>query len=125
MSALGGIYFFDNRPVDRDFLISLGGKLSSHGADGGSEVVSGSIGIVYRAFHTNCQSRVENQPFVSREGQILAWDGRLDNREEIISLLDDELGEDQTDAAIVMALYLRLGIDFLWRRGVIHVDIRL
>src|SRR5258705_2958012 len=115
MSALGGIYYFDNRPVDRDFLVSLGNKLSSHGPDGGSEVVSGSIGMVYRAFHTNRESRLEKQPLVSREGHILAWDGRLDNREEMISLLRYGLDGDQTDAAIAIALYLKLGIDFLPR----------
>lgn len=112
MSALGGIYYFDNRPVDRSSLITLGEKLSSHGPDGGSEVVSGSIGMVYRAFHTNRESRLEKQPLVSREGHILAWDGRLDNREEMIPLLRQELNGDQTDVAIAMAAYLKFGIDF-------------
>lgn len=115
MSALGGIYYFDNRPVDRDFLINLGERLRSHGSDGGSEVVSGSIGIVYRAFHTNRESRLERQPLVSREGHILAWDGRLDNREEMTSLLRQGLNGDRTDVAIAMAAYLKLGIDFLPR----------
>lgn len=115
MSALGGIYYFDNRPVDRDFLVSLGDKLSSHGPDGGSEVVSGSIGMMYRAFHTNRESRLEKQPLVSREGHILAWDGRLDNREEMVSLLRQEPNGDWTDVAIVMAAYRKLGIDFLPR----------
>jgi len=115
MSALGGIYYFDNRPVDRSFLLSLGDKLSSHGPDGGSEVVSDSIGMVYRAFHTNRESRLEKQPLVSRDRHILAWDGRLDNREEMISLLREELNGDRTDVAIVMAAYLKLGSDFLPR----------
>jgi asparagine synthase (glutamine-hydrolysing) len=115
MSALGGIYYFDNRPVDQYPLISLGEKLSSHGPDGGSEVVSGSIGMVYRAFHTNRESRLEKQPLVSRECALLAWDGRLDNREEMISLLLQELNGDRTDVAIAMAAYLKFGIDFLPR----------
>jgi asparagine synthase (glutamine-hydrolysing) len=115
MSALGGIYYFGNRPVDRDFLVSLGNKLSSHGPDGGSEVVSGSIGMVYRAFHTNRESRLEKQPLVSREGHILAWDGRLDNREELISLLRHKLDGTQTDVVIAMAAYLKFGMDFLPR----------
>jgi asparagine synthase (glutamine-hydrolysing) len=115
MSALGGIYYFNNRSVDRHPLISLGKKLSSHGPDGGSEVVSDSIGMVYRAFHTNRESRLEKQPLVSREGHILAWDGRLDNREEMISLLRQELDGDRTDVAIAMAAYLKFGSDFLPR----------
>jgi len=115
MSALGGIYYFDNRPVDRGFLLSLGKRLRSHGPDGGSEVASGYVGVVYRAFHTNRESRLEKQPLVSPEGHILAWDGRLDNREEMISLLHHELTGDRTDVAIALAAYLKLGVDFLPR----------
>jgi len=70
---------------------------------------------VYRAFHTNRESRLEKQPLVSREGHILAWDGRLDNREEMISLLRQELNGDRTDVAIAMAAYRKFGIDFLPR----------
>ena len=113
MSALGGIYNFDDAPVDRDMLVNLGRRFGSHGPDGGREIVSNSVGIVYRAFHTTRESRLEKQPFVSSEGHIIAWDGRLDNREELIALLRNDLDADQTDVAIVMAAYLKLGIDFL------------
>ena len=65
MSALGGLCYFDNRQVDRNLLVSLGKKLENHGVDGGSEVVSGSVGMVYRAFHTNRESRLEKQPFIT------------------------------------------------------------
>jgi asparagine synthase (glutamine-hydrolysing) len=115
MSALGGVYYFDNRPVEREFLVALGDKLSSHGPDGGDEIVAGSIGMVYRAYHTNRESRLEKQPLVSREGHVLCWDGRLDNREEMISLLRDELRGDHTDVAIVMGAYHKFGMDFLPR----------
>lgn len=115
MSALGGIYNFDDAPIDRDVLVSLGQRLGSHGPDGGREIVSHSVGIVYRAFHTTRESRLETQPFVSSEGHIIAWDGRLDNRDELIALLRNELDADQTDVAIVMAAYLKFGIDFLPR----------
>jgi asparagine synthase (glutamine-hydrolysing) len=115
MSALGGTHYFDNRPVDLSSLTSLGEKLSSHGPDGGSEAVSGPVGMVYRAFHTNRESRLEKHPLVSRGGHILTWDGRLDNREEMISLLRQELNGDRTDVAIAMAAYLKFGSDFLPR----------
>jgi asparagine synthase (glutamine-hydrolysing) len=115
MSALGGVYYFDNRPVEREFLVALGDKLSSHGPDGGNEIVVGPIGMVYRAYHTNRESRLEKQPLVSREGHVLCWDGRLDNREEMISLLREELRGDHTDVAIAMAAYHKFGMDFLPR----------
>jgi asparagine synthase (glutamine-hydrolysing) len=71
--------------------------------------------MVYRAFHTNRESRLEKQPLVSQEGHILAWDGRLDNREEMISVLREELNGDRTNITIAMAAYLKFGSDFLPR----------
>ncbi len=106
MSALGGVINFDAGPIDDEILMQVARGLDAHGPDGGREVCLGSAGMVYRAFHTNLESRSERQPLV-QNGCILAWDGRLDNREELIPLLRDELCEDRSDVAIVMAAYRR------------------
>ncbi|HET8782845.1 MAG TPA: asparagine synthase-related protein, partial [Pyrinomonadaceae bacterium] len=45
--------------------------------------------------------------------RALAWDGRLDNRHELISQLRDSVDNASTDIDTVMASYLRWGIDFL------------
>lgn len=45
--------------------------------------------------------------------RVLEWDGRLDNRTELISQLRDSVDHSSTDIDIVMASYLRWGIDFL------------
>ena len=115
MSALGGIYNFNDKPVDERMLMALGRELESHGPDGGDAVTSGAIGLVYRAFHTNRKSRMERQPLISTERHILCWDGRLDNRTELISLLAAELHDDRTDAAIALAAYRKWGTDCLVR----------
>ena len=112
MSAIGGIINFDGAPVDVDLLTRLSTNLQSYGPDGGGAVSQNSVGVVYRAFHTNVESRTERQPLMSHSGCILAWDGRLDNREELIALLRDELGPDRTDSAIVMAAYDRWNTAF-------------
>ncbi len=106
MSALGGIINFDAGPIDEEVLMRVARGLEAHGPDGGAEVCLDSAGMVYRAFHTNLESRSERQPLVAN-GCILAWDGRLDNREELIPLLRDELRDDRGDVAIVMAAYKR------------------
>lgn len=115
MSALGGIYNFDYAPVDPEMLAALGNGLDARGPDGGSAYISGSIGMVYRAFHTNRESRLEKQPFVSPRGFVLCWDGRLDNRDELIAQLGDGLRGDNTDVAIVMGACEKWGIGFLER----------
>ena len=113
VSALGGIYNFNNVPVDEKLLFAMEAGLASRGPDGGNHYKAGSIGMVYRAFHTNRESRMERQPLISAWGHVLCWDGRLDNREELRAVLIDELRGDQTDAGIVMAAYLKWGVDFL------------
>lgn len=112
MSAIGGIINFDGGPVDANLLTQLSANLQSYGPDGGSDVRWNSVGVVYRAFHTNVESRTERQPLISHTGCILAWDGRLDNREELITLLHDQLSTDRSDNAIVMAAYHKWATTF-------------
>jgi asparagine synthase (glutamine-hydrolysing) len=109
MSGIGGIFNFDGTPVGDRILTALRQGLAARGPDDGNYIAAGSVGMVYRAFHTNRESRLEKQPLISRYGHILCWDGRLDNREELIALLSDELRDDHTDVAIVMAGYLKWG----------------
>lgn len=89
MSALAGILNFGSGvvPVSEYDLTRLGVTLDSRGPDGGSDVVSGNVGMSYRAFHTNRESRLEAQPLVSLEGHMLTWNGRLDNRDDLIRQL--------------------------------------
>jgi asparagine synthase (glutamine-hydrolysing) len=112
MSAFGGIYNFSGEPVDEQMLSRIGAGLVRRGPDGLRLVNSGCLGLVYRPFHTNLESRLETQPFVTKAGQILCWDGRLDNREQLISDLQNELTDDRTDVAIVMSAYRKCGFNF-------------
>jgi len=107
MSALAGILNFGSAaaPVNEYDLAKLGATLDSRGPDGGFDVVSGNVGMSYRAYHTNRESRLEVQPLVSREGHMLTWNGRLDNRDDLIRQL--KLSPTIPDLSIVMASYLK------------------
>jgi asparagine synthase (glutamine-hydrolysing) len=109
MSALAGILNFGSgaAAVNEYDLAKLGAMLDSRGPDGGFDVVSGNVGMSYRAFHANRESRLEAQPLLSREGHILTWNGRLDNRDDLIRQLRPALPHAITDLAIVMAAYLK------------------
>lgn len=113
MSAIGGIYCFEDDYVDEKLLHELGHGLASRGLDGGGNLTSGPVGMAFRAFHTTKESHHEIQPLRCATGQILCWDGRLDNRDDLISILGGDLHGAFTDAGIVMASYLKWGIDFL------------
>ena len=114
MSTFGGIYNFNAQPVDPHLLTRIGEAIEKRGPDGGGRCMVGPAGMVYRAFHTNRQSRSETQPFVSSEGHMLCWDGRLDNRTELISELKEDL-EEHTDVAIALAGFRKWDEGFLSR----------
>src|SRR5215813_12554626 len=68
--------------------------------------------MVFASFYTNLESLLETQPLVATGGQVLSWNGRLDNRDQLISTSRNELDNDRTDVAIVMCAYRKWGIDF-------------
>lgn len=111
MSAIGGVIGVNGAPVNAELIATLGEGLAKHGPDGGRDVRHRSVATLYRAFHTNRESREENQPLVDAAGRVLAWDGRLDNRRELIASLDRDLQE-QTDVSIALAAYKTWGTEF-------------
>ncbi len=113
MSAIGGLFNLNGAAVDDSLVTALGQRLVSRGPDGGAEFTAGPVGMVYRAFHTNHESRLESQPLVSPYGHVLCWDGRLDNRDELVAVLSDLTSEVLTDVSLVMAAYVKWGIEFL------------
>src|SRR5713101_8456982 len=105
MSVQAGIWNFDGRPVDPRLLNGLSESLKQQGPDGVSAYVNSNVAMLYRPFHTTAESRREKQPYCSRRGFVFTWDGRLDNRDELIAELRTYLDADPTDVAIVAAAY--------------------
>jgi asparagine synthase (glutamine-hydrolysing) len=111
MSVQAGIWNFDGRPVNQKLLADLSESLQHQGPDGESCHVDGSVALLYRPFHTTAESRREKQPYISRRGFVLTWDGRLDNRVELIPELRSELEANPTDVALVAAAFDRWETD--------------
>jgi asparagine synthase (glutamine-hydrolysing) len=109
MRVQAGIWCFDGRPIDPAFLGRLSSGTEEDAPAGADVLIDGNCGMVYRPFHTTSESRLERQPHKSRGGCVLTWDGRLDNRDELIRDLWASLGSDRTDAGIVMAAYEKWG----------------
>lgn len=107
MSVQAGIWNFDGRPVDRSLLESYSKRLAKYGPDGESMFVDGAIGMLYRPFHTTSDSRLERQPHISPLGNVITWDGRLDNREELSAQLTDRPSIMMTDVDVVAAAFDR------------------
>lgn len=109
MSVQFGRWNFDGRPVDAVYLEKMHAFLAPYGPDDCGSYSKGNIHIHYRAFHTTKESRRETQPLITPSGAVLTWDGRLDNRGELIRQLRDVLTIDSTDVSIVAAAYEEWG----------------
>jgi asparagine synthase (glutamine-hydrolysing) len=113
MSVQAGKWNFDGLPVDREFSSKVETLISPYGPDSQTKYEGKNVHIAYGAFHTTQDSRRERQPLLLSSGSILTWDGRLDNREELICLLDQRLTACSADAEIVGAAITRFGLECL------------
>jgi asparagine synthase (glutamine-hydrolysing) len=111
MSVLAGIWNLEGEPVDRGCLTRIGHNLEAYGPDGEFTYLDKALGMLYRPFHTTVESLSEHQPYVSITGKITTWDGRLDNRKELIAELAGVLKGDYTDVALVAAAFDQWGTD--------------
>src|SRR5260370_29839658 len=111
MSVQFGRWNFEGQPPAPDYIEKVSATLAPYGPDSNEAHSKGGVKILYRAFHTTKESRREKQPHISPSGTVITWDGRLDNRAELINEFRDFLTTASTDVAIVAAAYEKLGSD--------------
>ena len=113
MSVQFGRWNFEGQPPAPDYIEKVSATLAPYGPDSNESYSKGGIRILYRAFHTTKESRREKQPRISPSGAVITWDGRLDNRADLISELRDSVTVNSTDVAIVAAAYEKWGANCL------------
>lgn len=103
MSGLAVVYRLDGRPVAHEELARMAQAVAHRGPDGAGEWCEGPIGMAHRLLIVTPESREERQPLAGPQDRCrLVWDGRLDNREELLAELPG-----WTDPELVMAAYQR------------------
>lgn len=108
MSAQYGRWNFDGRnatPSEQTRRL-----LAPYGPDAEGIYVSQGVGILFRTFSTTEEAALERQPVVLPSGAVVAWNGRLDNREDIVRALDGRVSVADNDVAIVGTAYERWGM---------------
>lgn len=105
MSAQFGKFNFDGKPATPEDLREVRPALAPYGPDGEGQICQGSVAILYRAFHTTNEAVNEVQPLTLPAGTILTFDGRLDNRQELIELLHWRNPALAADSYLVGAAY--------------------
>jgi asparagine synthase (glutamine-hydrolysing) len=111
MGVQFGRWNLDGGPSSPDYLEKVQEALSSYAPDGTSSYRMPGVSIFYGALHTTNDSRGETQPHVSPSGTVITWDGRLDNRAELLHQLSDRLPRTSPDVRIVARAYER------WKKG--------
>src|SRR5260370_29277734 len=109
MSVQAGIWNFDGESVKNDFLTRISRSLAECGPDGESTHFDGAVGMLYRPFHTTLESRLERKPHTTASGMVITWDGRLDNRPELLRQVCSNSTDIRTDVAIVAAAFEKWG----------------
>jgi asparagine synthase (glutamine-hydrolysing) len=103
MSIQFGVWNVDGRAVESQLIRAADPMLAAYAPDGGSHYQGEGITLIHHALHTTAESRREKQPYVSSSGAVIVWDGRLDNREELIQELEGTLTNRSPDVEIVGA----------------------
>jgi asparagine synthetase B (glutamine-hydrolysing) len=85
MSVQFGRWNFEGQPPAPDYIERVRATLAPYGPDSSESYSKDGITILYHAFHTTEESRREKQPCISPSGAVITWDGRLDNRAELIN----------------------------------------
>lgn len=117
MSGIVGIWNRDGRPVDRTLLEGQNAVLAHRGGDRDEAWTGGSVGMACQLMRVTPESAEETQPVINGSGVVLVFDGRLDDREELISDLrrSPGVGPDSPDPALVLAAYEAYGDRFVKR----------
>ena len=105
MSAQFGRWNFDGRPLDKRYLDEVANLLSPYGPDRQTSYVASNVSLLNCAFHVTKESRREAQPYVTQSGDVIMWDGLLDNRDQLTKELRLAKAEEYTDLAIVAAAW--------------------
>jgi asparagine synthase (glutamine-hydrolysing) len=109
MSGQAGCYYFDHRPIDKGLAEQFDHDLMHYGPDGGSHYSGAGLLMVHRACHFDALSELETQPYVSVDGLVHTFDGRLDNRSDLLIWLRDTLMGETSDVALAAAAYRQWG----------------
>ena len=105
MSVQFGRYNFDGHAENPDFASRVCKILEPYGPDGQDVRSVDGLLTLYLPFFTNSGPHREPNPFSSASGTVISWDGRLDNRAELIRDLDESVSAHKSDVQVVAAAF--------------------
>lgn len=115
MSAIAGAVHVDGRAMPPTTLARIAAAAAPRGFDGRSIWHAGPAGLIRFHHATTPEAVGERQPLTGASGAVIAFDGRLDNRADLLGLLGapGQALRDAPDVTLALALFERRGEDFL------------
>lgn len=110
MSVIFGIRSRDGQSVEEPKMTQLALLTERYAPDCSSLRVSDEVAMGFQAYHTHARSRLETQPLSDERGNVLAFDGRLDNYKDLGGLLGITVHQ-IPDSLIVLKVFERWGED--------------
>jgi len=111
MGVQFGTWNIAGKPVRTDYIGKACDLIAPYGTEPAEVWTVGGISMAYSALPTTRESKCDSRSLQFRAHAVLAWDGRLDNRERLIEELQSPLGPESTDSSIVAAAYSLWGTD--------------
>ena len=110
MSGLTGFWNLDNDPADPAIVVAMADAIA-HRGEGKSETwCGGPVCLAAHVLRVTPESLQERQPFSDGVGNVIVFDGRLDNRGDIFRALKCERPvADAPDPELVLAAWRELG----------------
>ena len=100
-------------PVTDELLGRLWQPIAHRGPDGEGRWSEGVLGLAAGVLRVTPESAGEEQPYRHRSGVVVVFDGRLDNRAEVVSALrSNGLDSHEPDVALVAEAYTKWGERF-------------
>jgi asparagine synthase (glutamine-hydrolysing) len=117
VSGIVGLYNLDGRPAEQTDIQRMVDSIAHRGPDGSGVWTNGSVGLGCQLLRVTPESTKETQPSVHHSGNVAVFDGRLDNREELLLKLkaSNEISAESPDPDLVLAAYHEFGDKFVER----------
>jgi asparagine synthase (glutamine-hydrolysing) len=110
MSGIAGVWNFDGRRVARDLISTLGASVAHRGEDYAGTWCADGVGFAARVRRIAPESACERQPVVDRSGTALVFDGRLDNRDELLRQLPTPGNDpEESDVGVIFRAFRMWG----------------
>src|SRR5687768_4640017 len=123
MSGIAGVWNLDGRPAEETVVAALAAGIAHRGPDAFGQWIAGPVALACHLLRVTPESAAESQPASNGGANVLVFDGRLDNREELLNAITGvELTADSPDSALALAAWRQWGDAFLAR---LHGDFAL